>query len=396
MATCGMYDGVGRLDRTAVGLPAKSGVSGGIMAVVPGQLGIASLLAAARCAQGTASAGVATAATSRATCDLHPGRRGPTRRRRRIRARRTACAEVGSRRRRSTARARGRGSRRPGQAEVIDLQGRPDLPRGRPIADARRWRTRRGADRPGRSSTSPGSPGSSPPRSTILADARGGVASPAGPSIVVTRRRPPRRRRSRPLDRARGTTSRGTAPDDARDAAMPRLECRRRPILLEEAGAPVPGPVRPRRAASCVAGARRGWPSAAVAAAWSGAGPTRPARSIVKRGDPAHELFLLTSGRAERHGRPVGGGGPRRLTTRVAGTIFGELAFVARTDAHGGRHRRHDGGVPGPARGRVRRAMRDEPSAAAAVLCEPPARDATAGRRRTAALLAELAVLASA
>ena len=39
MVTCGMYDGAGDWV-SAVGMPAKSGVGGGIVAVLPGQLGI--------------------------------------------------------------------------------------------------------------------------------------------------------------------------------------------------------------------------------------------------------------------------------------------------------------------------------------------------------------------
>ena len=39
MMTCGMYDGSGEF-AVNVGVPAESGVGGGIMAVVPGKMGI--------------------------------------------------------------------------------------------------------------------------------------------------------------------------------------------------------------------------------------------------------------------------------------------------------------------------------------------------------------------
>ncbi len=45
MSTCGLYDGSGEY-AFAVGLPSKSGVSGGVMAVAPGKLGLAAFCSA--------------------------------------------------------------------------------------------------------------------------------------------------------------------------------------------------------------------------------------------------------------------------------------------------------------------------------------------------------------
>ena len=48
--------------------------------------------------------------------------------------------------------------------------------------------------------------------------------------------------------------------------------------------------------------------------------------TIVSHGDPAGELFLVTSGRLS----VFAPGGDRRLTTLSAGMTFGELAYIER------------------------------------------------------------------
>jgi CRP-like cAMP-binding protein len=54
---------------------------------------------------------------------------------------------------------------------------------------------------------------------------------------------------------------------------------------------------------------------------------TAPAgTTIVSHGDPAGELFLVTSGRLS----VFAPGGDRRLTTLSAGMTFGELAYIER------------------------------------------------------------------
>jgi glutaminase len=75
MSTCGMYDYAGEWVYT-VGLPAKSGVAGGVVAVLPGQLGIG-VFSPPLDARGNSARGIKVCQRMSADFDLHPLRFQP-------------------------------------------------------------------------------------------------------------------------------------------------------------------------------------------------------------------------------------------------------------------------------------------------------------------------------
>ncbi len=317
MATCGMYDAAGEWLYT-VGLPAKSGVAGGVLAVVPGELGIA-IFSPPLDAQGNSVRGVEVCRDLVRELDLHLLGRGPASVPP-LRARHTV-GRLGSKRGRTpserTVIARGAW-----QAEVRQLQG--DL-------------TFLAAERAIRGLEDP----TGGPRWVALDLGRTTDIEPGAigllADLVVAMR----------ADGRDLAVASGSAHLEALDALDARLAATGQPVvrrfpdgdrarewgeesILDDAAASSPG--LPDHDPLSDDEALFGGLSAAERTALQHRFERRlyaPGSVVVRRGDEATELFLVVSGRLSvTVDRPDGIS--RRLTTLSGGMVFGELAFVAR------------------------------------------------------------------
>jgi glutaminase len=310
-----MYDGAGEWLYT-VGLPAKSGVSGGILAVVPGRLGLG-FFAPPLDPQGNSVRGGRACRDIVRDLDLHPlGEAGPTTRP--VRASYT-LAEVGSKRERPAA-AREALAGHGGRAIVIELQGAltflaaeavattlqaasrtVDAPIATLVVDLRRVERLDG------------------PSIVQLAEVLARVAS-SGSGVIVSGRHRHAAAIGR-LDRAIAGASGGplTTTDDL-DTAIEAAE----DALLEGLGHLADSMLSPEDHPILA-----GLDDADRCAVLDLAAPRAytPGTLIVRAGDPSDELFLVVGGRLSVT-IEVPGSGRRRLTTLGPGMVFGETSVL--------------------------------------------------------------------
>jgi glutaminase len=311
MTTCGMYDFTGEWVYR-VGMPAKSGVGGGIMAVLPGQLGIG-VFSPALDERGNSVRGVKVCEALSGEFGLHmllaPGASGGT-----VRAHYT-LADVRSKRRRSIAERRALDEQ--GHAvSVYELQG--DLRFASIEQVIRRVIDERDSVR------------------FVVLDFKHVLQADAAATQLLARlvERCARRSQQVLLTRVRrdglldGFGSE-LDPRHARAASFqPQLD--RALEWCENQVLAAAGVDRSRVAASTLAGNRlcEGLDAHDIEFLQSQGRPHRfePGSLIVRRGDPADAVYLLLQGEASVV-VDLSNGGVKRLSTLSAGMSFGEPAF---------------------------------------------------------------------
>ena len=310
MATCGMYDGAGEWLYT-IGLPAKSGVSGGIMAVVPGRLGLG-FFSPPVDPQGNSVRGSLACRDIVRELDLHPLGGGPSE------ALATRCvytvAQVGSKRRRSAA-ARTVLARNGGLALVIELEGSVSFmaveslaathaaaageigPLETLVLDLRRVER------------------IDPPAIGLLADVLNSVTTADG-HVIVSGTVRHRAAVEALRDLSGGALTEAAELDNALELAEEAVLARFGP-LTDVAVTATAHPV--------MAGLSEADRRAVVAA--SEVRSYSAGAHIVRAGDASSDVFLVLAGRLSVTIH-VDGEGPRRLSTLEAGMVFGETALL--------------------------------------------------------------------
>lgn len=320
MTSCGMYDAAGAW-LYDVGLPAKSGVSGGIIAVLPGQLGIA-VYSPPLDARGNSVRGLAVCRDLSTDLGLHLVR-GVRAAVSPIRSRDT-LATVGSKRLRPEC---DRDAIAAAGERVVLLQLQGELSflaveavareltdrafSGPTIAVLDLWRVSR-AD-----------PASVP----LLADLARDLGRSGGQLVVSSARRHPA------FERDLGAALHGEAPIEWCAEFDHALEwCEERLLAGAAIGGSTAGDAPAELAVTLTDHElTRGLLPGEVERLRSLMVRRRYATGdlLVGAGDPATELFVVVSGRLSVS-LPLAGGARRRLTTLTAGSIFGELALLGR------------------------------------------------------------------
>jgi len=318
MTTCGMYDYAGEWVYS-VGMPAKSGVAGGVLVVLPGQLGIG-VFSPRLDARGNSVRGVQVCKDLSRDLELHFLRVG--RSTHAVRRAQYTIATVRSKRRRpesETTSLRERGDR----AVVYELQGDLLLPAVEPVVRAVVDQSEEIdiAVLDLRRVTQIG-----PPASRILLDLLKSMDALDKELVLVASDRQARFLRHLEEENAKLSEPAHVRRFSDLDVALEWCEER---LLAGKMGATMP----PKRVTLGEHEFCRGLdrPSLERLDALLERRSVAAGKYIVRRGDPAEEIFLLMSGEVSVV-VPLPDGSPRRLATMSAGMMFGELAVIDRAE----------------------------------------------------------------